>query len=210
MKKYLAELIGSFILVFCGTGAIVINEVTKGSVSHVGIAITFGLTVAIIIYSIGEISGAHINPAVSLTFFIKKELSGKDLGIYIISQLMGAILASITLKLLFPSSEYLGSTLPAGSPMQSFIIEIILSFILMFTITQVGKKELAGMIIGSVVGLEAMFAGPITGASMNPARSIAPALLSGHVESLWIYIAAPIIGCLLGYLSSKAIRNSAV
>lgn len=208
MKKYLAEFLGTFILVFCGTGAIIINEVSHGVVSHTGISITFGLTVTIVIYSMGRISGAHINPAVSLVFYVKKDLSAMALSIYIASQLTGALLASIVLKLVFPNVENLGATLPAGSAIQSFVIEVILSFILMFTIIQVGKKKLAGIIIGSVVGLEALLAGPITGASMNPARSLAPAVVSGHLEFLWIYLTAPFIGCLLGYLSALTMQRT--
>ncbi|MBC7695035.1 MAG: MIP family channel protein [Burkholderiales bacterium] len=201
MRKYLAEIIGTFALVFCGTGAIIINQETSGVITHAGIAITFGLIVAAMIYSIGDISGAHLNPAVTIAFWVAKSFPAKEIAPYIISQGIGAFSASITLKFLFPSNDALGSTLPSGSPMQSFILEVILTFILMFVILHVakGSKEqgmFAGIAIGSVVLLEAMFAGPICGASMNPIRSISPAIVSGHLEHLWIYIFAPILGAI--------------
>lgn len=199
MRNYVAELIGTFALVFCGTGAIVINQQSGGAITHVGIAITFGLIVMSMIYSLGNISGAHLNPAVSIAFTAAGRFSAKQLPGYILSQLLGAILASLTLKFLFPTNELLGATMPAGTEMQSFILELILTFFLMLVIINVatGSKEqgmFAGLAIGSIVALEAMFAGPICGASMNPVRSIAPALASGHIEHLWIYIVAPISG----------------
>jgi aquaporin NIP len=199
LKNYVAELIGTFALVFCGTGAIIIDQQSGGAVSHVGVAITFGLVVMSMIYSLGDISGAHLNPAVSIAFTLSGRFPAKNLAGYIISQLAGAFLASFTLKFLFASSQLLGATMPAGSDIQSFVLEIILTFFLMLVIISVahGSKEqgmFAGLGIGSVVGLEAMFAGPVCGASMNPARSIAPAVVSGHLEHLWIYIAAPLAG----------------
>lgn len=202
MRKYVSELIGTFALVFCGTGAIIINQQTNGEVSHAGIAITFGFIVMAMIYALGNISGAHLNPAVTIAFTLAKKFQINQLFPYIISQLAGAILASIVLKYLFPTNETLGATLPAGTQLQSFILEFILTFFLMFVIINVatGSKEqgiVAGLAIGSTVLLEAMFAGPICGASMNPARSIAPALISGHTEHLWIYIVATITGAAL-------------
>ena len=202
MRNYITELIGTFALVFCGTGAIIINQQSGGAITHVGIAITFGLIIMSMIYSLGNISGAHLNPAVSIAFSISGLFPAKRLPGYIVSQLTGALLASFILKLLFVPSQFLGATIPAGSDMQSFILELILSFFLMLVIISVadGSKEqgmFAGLAIGAVVGLEAMFAGPICGASMNPARSIAPALVSGHMEHLWIYIIAPISGAAL-------------
>lgn len=202
MKKYLSELLGTYALVFAGTGAIIIDQETHGSITHAGIAITFGLIVMSMIYTFGDISGAHLNPAVSIAFTLAKKFPVKELFPYIISQLSGGILASLTLKFLFPANQYLGATIPAGSAGQSFILELILTFFLMMTIINVatGSKErgmFAGLAIGAVVGLEAMFAGPICGASMNPARSLAPAIVSGHTEFLWIYLSATIIGAAL-------------
>jgi len=199
MKKLLAEFIGTFALVFCGTGAIIIDQETHGGVTHVGIAMTFGLIVMCMIYAFGGISGAHLNPAVSIAFTIAGKFPVKQLFPYIGSQLAGAVAASLVLKVLFPANALLGATLPAGTPMQSFLLEFLLTFFLMLVIIQVatGSKEqgmFAGLAIGSVVLLEAMFAGPVCGASMNPARSFAPALVSGHLENLWVYLVATPVG----------------
>lgn len=202
MRKYLAEILGTFALVFCGTGAIIINQETHGTVTHVGIAITFGLIVAAMIYSVGDISGAHLNPAVTIAFWMAKEFPAKEIFPYIISQCIGAFIASGALRFLFPENDLLGATLPAGSDTQSFVLELILTFLLMFVILQVakGSKEqgmFAGLAIGFVVLLEAMFAGPVCGASMNPVRSLSPAIVSGHIEHLLIYLSAPFIGAIL-------------
>ena len=202
MRKYVAEFIGTFILVFCGTGAMVIDQQTAGAVTHAGVSITWGLVVMSLIYSMGSTSGCHINPAVSIAFTLAGRFKARLLPGYIISQITGALLASLILKLLFPTSPSLGATMPAGSDMQSFILELLLTFFLMLVILNVahGSKEqgqFAGIAIGAVVGLEAMFAGPICGASMNPARSLAPAIVSGHLQHLWLYIIAPITGAAL-------------
>lgn len=147
------------------------------------------------IYAFGPVSGAHINPAVTIGFFAAGRFSGRETLPYIVSQLGGAFAATLVLKFLFPENQNLGSTLPHGSSMQSFILEFILTYFLMLVILNValGSKEigiLAGIAIGSIVQLEAMFAGPITGASMNPASSIMPGLVSGNIDTLWIYIIA--------------------
>jgi aquaporin NIP len=199
MKKYLAEFIGTYALVFFGTGAAIVNEVIPGSVTHVGIAITFGLIIMAMIYALGEKSGAHLNPAVTIGFAVNGNFPLKEIAPYIISQVAGAFVASAVLKLLFPSSVLLGATIPSGSNMQSFVLEFILTFFLVLVIINVatGSKEqglFAGIAIGSVVLLEAMFAGPISGASMNPARSLAPAIISGEMNQVWIYVTAPVLG----------------
>ena len=188
-------------MMFCGTGAMVIDETTNGSVTHVGIAITWGLIVMSLIYALGETSGAHFNPAVTIAFTVNKNFPLKEVMPYITSQFMGAISATLLLKYLFPTSIFLGASLPKNDLMQSFILEIILSFLLMLVVLKVakGSKEqglFAGIAIGSVVLLEAMFAGPISGASMNPIRSLTPALVSGHISTLWIYLFGPTIGML--------------
>src|SRR5665213_820477 len=139
MKKYIAEVIGTFALVFCGTGAIIINQESGGAITQVGIAITFGLIVTAMIYTLGDISGAHINPAVTIAFWVAKEFPAKEILPYIISQAIGAFFASLILKYLFPANILLGSTLPSGLPMQSFILELILTFLLMFVILHAAK-----------------------------------------------------------------------
>lgn len=213
MKKLVCEFTGTFFLIFCGCGAIVINQVSNGAITHAGIAITFGLVVMSLIYALGDVSGAHFNPAVSIAFTAAKKFPVSSLLPYILSQLSGAVAASFTLKLLFPANELLGATQPSGSDLQSFVLEILLTFFLMLVIMKVahGSKEtgmFAGIAIGSVVLLEAMFAGPICGASMNPARSLGPALVSMHPEHLWVYLMGPTIGAvgsifLYNYLSQN-------
>ena len=202
MRRIAAEFIGTFFLVFAGTGAIVVNDVSGGAVTHVGISLTFGLVVLALVYTLGDVSGAHLNPAVTLGFVAARRFSPRWAVAYVLAQCAGAILASLCLRLLFPEHATLGATFPAGTAAQSFVLEVLLSFFLMFVILSVstGAKEkgvTAGVVVGAVIALEAMFAGPICGASMNPARSLAPALLSGHLASLWIYLVAPTAGVLL-------------
>jgi aquaporin NIP len=212
MKKYFSEFLGTFALVFAGTGAIIINQVSHGAITHVGVALTFGLIILAMIYTFGDVSGAHFNPAVTIGFWIARRFEGALVLPYIISQVGGALLASGLLRFLFPANETLGATLPAGSEIQSFILEFVLTFFLMLVILNVstGAKEkgvTAGIAIGSIIGLEAMFAGPICGASMNPARSLAPALVSGHFEHLWLYIAAPILGAVSARFACQCVRE---
>jgi aquaporin NIP len=214
MKKPLAEFIGTFALVFAGTGAIVINDVGGGSITHVGIALTFGLIVLAMIYTVGDISGAHLNPAVTGAFWLSGRFAGRQVLPYVTAQCLGAITASGTLHFLFPTHASLGATVPAGPDMQSFVLELILTLILMFVILNVstGAKEkgvTAGIAIGAVIGLEAMFAGPICGASMNPARSLAPTIVSGHLEHLWIYLSAPFLGAGLAVFACRGCQDSA-
>ena len=204
-KSLISEFLGTYILVFAGTGAMAIGALT-GEPGHTGIAITFGFVVVALIYSFAHISGAHFNPAVSIAFWLMGEFNKAKVLPYIGAQVLGGILASYSLYfLLFENITsmqqvaYLGATLPSGSEAQSFWFEFILTFILMLVISASavhGKaiKDFAGIAIGFTVGFEAMFAGPITGASMNPARSIAPALVSGNLEHLWLYIVATILG----------------
>jgi len=212
-KKCFAEFLGTFALVFAGTGAIVINDATGGAVSHVGIALTFGLVVLAMIYTVGDISGAHLNPSVTTAFWLSGRFPARSVLPYIVSQCLGAFAASGMLRLLFPFHSTLGATLPAGSNMQSFILELILTFLLMFVILNVstGAKEkgiTAGIAVGAVIALEALFAGKICGASMNPARSLAPALVSGHLEHLWIYLVAPVFGACLAIFACRSCQDS--
>lgn len=212
MKPYLAELLGTFTLVFAGTGAIVINDVSGGGVTHFGVAATFGLVVMAMIYTLGDVSGAHLNPAVSFGFWAARRFPLGKLFAYIASQCAGALLASAMLRLLFPQHATLGATLPSGSSLQALALEIILAFFLMFVIVNVsvGAKEkgvIAGVAVGGMVALEALFAGPITGASMNPARSLGPAIMSGHFEALWIYLLAPFVGAFLGVLGCRCVQD---
>lgn len=212
MKKYVAEVIGTYALVFFGTGAVVVNQQTQGVISHAGIAIAWGLIVMAAVLAFGKLSGAHINPAVSIAFAFTPLFPKKDLVPYIIAQFIGAVLASVTLRLMFPANMGLGGTIPAGSDMQSFVLEIILTYFLMLVILLVSQSETAisqftAIAVGGVVLLEAMFAGPVSGASMNPIRSIAPALVSGNLASLWVYITAPVIGAVLASLSWKYLKE---
>jgi len=211
-RKYAAEFMGTFALVFAGTGAIVINDVTGGAVTNVGVGLTFGMIVMTMIYAVGDVSGAHFNPAVTLGFFAARRLEGKMVLPYVLSQFSGALAASLLLRGLFPQHSTMGITAPAGSALQSLILEIILTALLMFVIlnVSVGAKErgiTAGIAVGSVIALEALFAGPISGASMNPARSFAPALVSQHLAHLWIYVLAPVAGALLAVVGCRCVRK---
>ncbi len=211
-QQYAAEFIGTFALVFCGTGAMVINDLYQGVIGHFGISFTFGAIVMAMIYTFGDISGAHINPAVTFSFWLSGKFKGQMILPYVLSQTLGAIMASLALLLLFPAHQDLGMTKPATGVFQTFILEIILSYILMLTIIHVasGSKEkgiMAGMAIGLVVLLEATFAGPVSGASMNPARSLAPALVSGNLQHLWVYLLAPLTGMTLSIVTWRLIKT---
>jgi len=201
MKRYIAELVATFFLVFCGTGAIVIDQEMGGVITNTGIAIAFGIIVTVMIFAYGRISGAHMNPAVTLSLVALKLHPKKELLPYISVQLIGAVLASLVLLLLFPNNQFLGATMPSGTDWQSFVLEFILTFLLMLVIlmTSQGRRVeqyFAPIAIGLTVLLEALFAGPICGASMNPARSFAPAIVSGHLEHLWVYILSTTLGAL--------------
>jgi aquaporin Z len=214
MRRLAAEAIGTFALVFAGTGAIVIDDVTGGTVSHVGVALTFGLIVLAMIYAVGDVSGAHLNPAVTLGFCAARRFPGRSVLPYVASQCTGAFLASLCLRLLFPGHATLGATLPRGDDpvLLSFVLEVLLTWLLMFVILSVstGAKEkgiTAGIAVGSVIGLEALFAGPICGASMNPVRSLAPAVVSLHLESLWVYLTAPALGAVVAVFACRCVRE---
>lgn len=213
-SRLCAEAFGTACLVFAGTGAVVVNDMTGGGVTHVGVALTFGLIVMVLVYGLGAVSGAHLNPAVTIGLCAAGRFSRSLVLSYVGSQCLGAIGASLMLRLLFPESATLGATIPAGSAFQSFVLEAILTLLLMVVVLRMAEaspaeKPFAGLVIGAVIGLEALFAGPISGASMNPARSLAPALVSMHVGSLWIYLVAPIVGALAGVPLARLMRASA-
>lgn len=204
VKFLIAEMIGTFFLVLMGCGAIVVNDLHGGVLGHTGVAMSFGLVVMIMIYSVGNISGAHLNPAVTTGFFISGRINRKEAAWYMIGQLAGAMAAALTLKMLFPEHGNLGSTLPGAGAVPSFFIEIVISALLMFVIFNVStghmeKGIMAGVAVGGTIALAALVAGPLTGASMNPFRSLAPAVMSGNIEGLWIYLFAPVAGACLAY-----------
>jgi aquaporin Z len=207
IKKLIAEWIGTFTMVFAGTGAVVIDSLT-GKISHIGVAIVFGLVVMALIYTFGHISGAHFNPAVTIAFMVQRSISLKEGLLYIVTQCAAALFASLCLLTMFGNIANLGASLPRDSWQQSFILEIILTFILMIVILgsavhAKAVKSFAGAAIGATVCVEALFAGPISGASMNPARSLGPALVSGVTDHLWIYLTATIIGALLALFAYR-------
>lgn len=212
MKAWLAEAIGTFALVFVGTGAIVVNDTMGGALGHIGVSLAFGIVVTGMIHAVGKVSGAHINPAVTIGFWLARRHDAREVAPYIASQCAGAIAASTLVAVIFAEHATLGATLPAGSLAQSFALEVVITFVLMFVILGVvlGPEEhspLGGVVIGGTVAMCALFAGPICGASMNPARSLGPALLSGQLASLWLYIAAPVLGAGLAVGAMRGIRE---
>ncbi len=210
MRALVAELIGTFTLVFAGAGAIMVDEKTH-QLGHVGVAIVFGLVIMVMIYAVGHISGAHFNPAVSFAFALTRHFPWTRLLGYWAAQVSGALIAAATLRGSLGNRAHVGATLPAGSQGQAFLWEVVLTFFLMFVIMSVATDtravgEAAAIAVGGTVGLDAMFGGPVTGASMNPARSLGPALVSGDLHALWLYIAAPLLGAAVGGLAYQFLR----
>ena len=196
--RVFAEFIGTFCLVFLGAGAIVTNEVTNGAITHLGISLVFGIAVFGMIFLFGKVSGAHINPAVSIGLWLTGKLKTKFLRVYIFAQLSGALFASLLLKVLFVNNQNLGATLPFAGVVPAFLFELLATFALVQIILIVAdsrrfRKHIA-LIIGALIFLEAFLGGPISGASMNPARSFGPAVVSQNLNTLWIYIFAPVLG----------------
>ncbi len=204
LRPCLAELLGTFVLVIAGGGAIAAHEL-RGVPDHTGVALTFGLAVAAMIYALGHLSGAHINPAVTLAFAASGRFAWRRVPGYVGAQLIGAVAAAGLLRLIVGGRSDLGTTLPSVSLLAAVLLEVVLALVLMMVITAVATDsraigKAAGAVIGGTVSFEALWAGPFTGASMNPARSLGPALVSGHLEHLWIYLVAPVVGALLGAL----------
>jgi aquaporin NIP len=214
VRALAAELIGTFALVFAGAGAIMVDDKTH-QLGHVGVAIAFGLVIMVMIYAVGHISGAHFNPAVSFAFALTRHFSWTRLLGYWIAQVAGALLAAAILRGSLGNRAHVGATLPAGSQAQAFLWEAVLTFFLMFVIMSVATDtravgEAAAIAVGGTVGLDAMFGGPVTGASMNPARSLGPALVSGDLHALWVYIVAPLVGAAVGGLAYQLLREAPV
>lgn len=211
VQKVVAEIIGTFFLIFIGCGSVVIDKKTNGSITHLGVSIVWGLAVMIIIYSIGHISGAHLNPAVTLAFAAVRRFPWTQVPAYIGAQVFAAICAGFVLRLMFGDVAYIAATVPSGSDMQSFVLEIFVTFLLMFVISAVATDtraigELAGMAVGATITMNAAISGPISGASMNPARTIGSAVAGNKYTSIWIYMVAPVLGAILGAMSYNMIR----
>lgn len=212
MKKYLSEFIGTFILVFAGTGVVIVDQHTGGAVTLTGIAICWGMIIVATIYAFGDISGNHINPAVTIAMAVDKRFEWKEVPAFLIAQLLGAFGASLLLHFLFPDNTSLGTTQPGGSLMQSFIMEVIMTFILLLVILRVstGSKEkgiTAGLVIGATVAFLVLFGGPVSGTSLNPTRSLAPAIVSGNLNALWIYLTAPAIGAVAAVFAHRVLHT---
>jgi MIP family channel proteins len=210
--RLLAEAIGVFMIVFFGPGSVVISAYRDGAISHEGVSACNGLVVMVMIYALGHVSGAHFNPGVTLAFTVTRHFQIRDVVPYWIAQFLGGIAGAVALRGLFGNVLNLGTTLPSGSDGQSFAVEVVLTFLLMFVIMAVATDtravgQSAALAIGATVGLDVLLGGPISGASMNPARSLGPAVVSGELTSLWIYLTAPPLGALLGAMTYQLVRG---
>lgn len=213
-QALVAEFLGTFFLVFAGTGAIIVDTITH-AVTHVGVSLTFGLVIAALVYALAHVSGAHFNPAVTIGFWTAGEFPGTRVPFYIAVQILGAIAASLVLRMMFGPIASLGATFPTGSVSTSFWLELFMTFLLVFVIfgsAVHGRavKSFAGIAIGSTIALDALFGGPISGASMNPARSLGPALVSGLWANQWIYLLAPVVGATLAVVGYKLVSDSVI
>lgn len=212
-RKAAAEAIGTFALVFAGCGAIMVDAATPGAVTPLGVAMVFGLVVAVMVYATGHVSGAHFNPAVTLGFAALGRFPWREVPVYVAAQITAAIVAALLLRAILGDVASLGATAPVGGLGAAFALGVVLTFFLMFVIVSVATDhravgQMAGVAIGGVVALGALFGGPISGASMNPARSLGPALASGELGGLWLYLVAPALGALAGALAYRLVRCS--
>jgi|SRR5215469_14699614 len=213
-QALVGEFVGTFFLVFAGTGALIIDALTH-SVTHVGVALVFGLVIAALVYALAHVSGAHFNPAVTIGFWTAGEFPGSRVPFYITAQLLGVISASLILRSMFGVVASLGATFPNGSPATSFWLEVVMTLLLVFVILGSAVhgravKSFAGIAIGSTIALDALFGGPISGASMNPARSFGPALIAGVWQDQWVYLIAPVIGAVIAVLVYKLVSDAAI
>jgi len=212
VQKIIAEIFGTYFLIFAGCGAVTINASKNGAITFPGVAIVWGLAVMVMVYAVGHISGAHLNPAVTLAFATCGRFPWRQLPAYVLAQMLGSTLAAGTLRLMFGGRhEHFPGTLPTGSDVQSLVIEIITTFYLMFVISGVATDnraigELAGLAVGATILLNVLIAGPVSGASMNPARSVGPALVSGQYRSIWVYLVGPVVGAVAGAWAYNLIR----
>ena len=205
IRRALAEAIGTFTLVFAGCGAVVVNAQTDGALGHLGVVLAFALAITVMIFAVGHVSGGHFNPAVTLGFVVNRHLAIVDAVVYWVAQVAGAVLAAMMVKAAIGSEAHIGVTMPSGSNGQAFVVEMILTAFLVFVIMAVATDtrafgQAAALAIGGTIALDGLFGGPITGASMNPARSFGPALIDGTFDALWIYLAAPAAGGIIGAL----------
>jgi aquaporin NIP len=214
MRAAVAEAIGTFALVFAGAGAIMVDAKTH-ALGHVGVAITFGLVIMVMIYAVGHVSGAHFNAAVTFAFALTRHFPWRCAAVYWSAQFVGAVAAALLLRASLGNIAHVGATLPSGSQGQSFLFEFVMSAFLMFVILAVATDaravgEAAAVAIGGTIALDAMFGGPISGASMNPMRSLGPAIVSGDMHALWLYIVAPVAGASVGAFAYQYVRGESV
>jgi aquaporin NIP len=212
-RRALAEAIAAFALVFAGCGAIVTDAQHAGALGAVGVSLVFGLIIMVMIYATGHLSGAHINPAVTLAFTLTRHFPGREAIAYIAAQLAGATAGALALAAVWTSKPaHLGATVPSVGAGSAFVYELVLTALLMFVIVAVATDTravgaAAAVAIGGTVGLDALFGGSVTGASMNPARSFGPALVSGTWTDFWVYVAGPVLGAAFGALAYQLIRT---
>jgi MIP family channel proteins len=214
VRALAAEVIGTFALVFAGCGAIMVDG-TTGALGHVGVAISFGLVIMVMIYAVGHISGAHFNPAVTVAFAVSRHFPATRVAAYWAAQLAGATAAALVLRASLGDVAHVGATFPSGSDGQAFLWEAVLTFFLMFVIMAVATDtravgEAAAIAVGATVGLDAMFGGPVTGASMNPARSLGPAIAAADLTSIWVYLTAPFLGAAIAAVTYQLLRDEPV